>query len=180
MKKSIVIYKTKNGSTKKYAKFIKEELDSDIINLENSKKVNLNNYDTIIFGGWVFASKIMGLNKFKSLIKNIKNKNIVVFFVGMANENDKENFNNIIKENFNKEEFKLFGLKGALKINKFGFLIKFFLNIARKDLEDKIKNNKKLTKEDEFFLKEFAKESDYVKKENIKNIIDYVKNKNNT
>lgn len=118
----------------------------------------------------------MGINKFKKIINNIKNKNIAIFFVGMEDSNNKENFNKILRENFKeKEDFKLFGLKGALNPESFGFMIKFFFNIAKKDIENKLKNNKKLTKEDEFFLKEFSSKSDYVKKESIKDIIDYIK-----
>lgn len=177
MNKTVVIYKTKSGSTKKYAEFIKEELNADIFDLKDIKKINLNNYENIIFGGWVFAFKIMGLNKFKKYIKNLQNKKVVTFSVGMPDVSDQEYYNRIL--NLNKKELygiKLFNLRGAFNLDKAGFFIKFFLDIAKKDIEYRIKNNQQISKDDKFFVDNFMSNKDFIKKENIKPIIDYILN----
>lgn len=51
MKKVVVIYGSKYGTTEKYAKWISEELNCDLFSYKSIKKDNLLNYDTIIYGG---------------------------------------------------------------------------------------------------------------------------------
>ena len=48
--KILIIYKSKTGFTKKYAEWIREETDAEIIPFKRKNKVTLNLYDTIIFG----------------------------------------------------------------------------------------------------------------------------------
>jgi flavodoxin len=57
--KTLVVYKSKTGYTKKYAEWIAEELSADILEVS---KVNINilaSYDTVIFGGSLHA---VGIN----------------------------------------------------------------------------------------------------------------------
>ena len=84
----IIIYASKYGNSKRYA----EELSRRCgIEAKSIKKVkNINDYDTIIFLGSVFASKIMGLNKIMKKLSYNK-QNIIIASVGVADPAVKEN-----------------------------------------------------------------------------------------
>ena len=53
MERTIVIYKSKNGSTEKYAKWIAETLDCKEIKTEDFSKKDFKNYEKIISGGCI-------------------------------------------------------------------------------------------------------------------------------
>ena len=58
---AIVIYKTKYGSTKTYAEWIAKELACDIVEHKSVSVADLEKYDTIIYGGGLYAEVINGV-----------------------------------------------------------------------------------------------------------------------
>lgn len=52
--KIVVIYKSKYGSSKKYAQWIAEEVNGDLFNSSNIKEEKLKEYDIIVYGGGGF------------------------------------------------------------------------------------------------------------------------------
>ena len=88
--KILIIYKSKTGFTKKYAEWIREETDAEIIPFKRKNKVSLNLYDTIIFGAPFHAGKISGLNWLKKKLPELKNKKIIVFATGASPAQDEE------------------------------------------------------------------------------------------
>ncbi len=56
--RSIVIYKSQTGFTQKYAEWIAEELKADIFDILQVNVEMLQNYDTIIYGGGLYAGGI--------------------------------------------------------------------------------------------------------------------------
>lgn len=81
-KKIIVIYKSKTGFTEKYAHWIADDLQCDIVSLEKSIITGMAQYDIVIFGGGIHAGKIKGIKLFKNNISFIKDKKIIVFATG--------------------------------------------------------------------------------------------------
>ena len=69
---TIVIYKSKYGSTKKYGKWIADELGCEITDAKDFKTENLKNYDTIIYGGGLYAEVIAGVSLIKELVEYAK------------------------------------------------------------------------------------------------------------
>ena len=67
--KTIIIYKSRTGFTKRYAQWIAEELTCEIADYSDISKVDLDNFDLIIYGSRVHAGKIDSLNKVKELLK---------------------------------------------------------------------------------------------------------------
>lgn len=88
--KSIVIYSSKRGSTKQYAEWIHEELakssDCEILSYEESKKVNLYEYDLIVYGGWIRGSGIVDFDNFSKHMGGELLDKMIVFGVGIANQ----------------------------------------------------------------------------------------------
>ncbi len=74
MKSVVVIYKSKYGSTEKYAKWLSELLSCDIFETKNINIEKVMKYDTIVLGGGLYACNIAGISFFKKIIKNYRKK----------------------------------------------------------------------------------------------------------
>ena len=64
--KTIVIYNSQTGFTKRYAEWIAEATGADCVELSAAKKKDLAAYEAIIFGGWVVQAvsvKFVGLRE---------------------------------------------------------------------------------------------------------------------
>lgn len=96
MSKGIILYQSKYGATKKYAEWLHHETGYDCIQTKTANVKTLQDYDTIILGGGVYASGIAGLSFLKKNIEQLSNKKIAVFCAG-ASPYD-ENAINQIKE----------------------------------------------------------------------------------
>ena len=80
--KTVVIYNSQTGFTKRYAKWIAEESKADCFELNEAKKKNIDGYDAIIFGGWACAGGVSKLSWFKERIDEWKDKKLIAFCVG--------------------------------------------------------------------------------------------------
>ncbi len=89
MSKGIILYQSKYGATKKYAKWLVEETGYDCIQTKNAKVANLMSYEVIILGGGVYASSIAGLQFLKKNIGQLADKKIAVFAVGASPYDEK-------------------------------------------------------------------------------------------
>ncbi len=80
--KTIVIYNSQTGFTKRYAEWIAKAAEADCYALADAKKKNLDEYEAIIFGGWACAGGISKISWFKSNMEKWENKKLIVFCVG--------------------------------------------------------------------------------------------------
>lgn len=138
-----VIYKSKYGSTEQYAKWVSEELKADLFEHSDIKNENLDKYKTIIFGGGLYASGIIGFEIIKKNFGRIKDKNIIVFTVGLGDPKNEDQFVPIIDQNFTdemKDNISVFHLRGSMDYSKLNFLHRSMMNMVKKAVE---KNRKK-------------------------------------
>ena len=56
--KTIIIYNSQTGFTKRYAQWIAEAAGADCLALSDAKKKDLTAYEAIIYGGWACAGSI--------------------------------------------------------------------------------------------------------------------------
>ena len=119
MKKGIILYKTKYGSTKKYADWLDKETKFDCITIKQANKNLVKDYDTIILAAPVYASTISGLSFLKKIEKELKNKKVALFCVGISLD-DKETLEQIKSQNLknNLKEIPCFYGLGAWDLNK--------------------------------------------------------------
>lgn len=80
----LILYSSKYGATEKCANLINDNLESkaDVVNLKNRESIdNLNDYDTIIIGGGIYAGKFRSeVSDFIKVNQDcLRNKNIGVF-----------------------------------------------------------------------------------------------------
>jgi menaquinone-dependent protoporphyrinogen IX oxidase len=84
MMSTVVLYQSKYGATKKYAKWLAEELSSDLVETKKAKILQVEQYDTIILGGGIYATGIAGISFLKKHYNRLKDKKIMIFAVGAS------------------------------------------------------------------------------------------------
>lgn len=170
--KTIVIYKSKTGFTKKYAEWIAEELSADIFEVSKVEINMVKDYDTVIYGGSLYAVGINGVKYITQNLDKIKNKRIVVFATG-ASPSREEVISEVRDKNFTSEEQKhiqFFYLRGGFDYGK----LKPFDKVLMILLKLKMKMKKELTSDERGMLASYDKPVDFTRKKNIDKIITYV------
>lgn len=94
MKKIVVLYKSKYGATKKYAQLLKKKLNCDVLENKNITIAQLQQYDTIILGGGIYAGGIAGRTTLEKYYQELKKKQLLIFAVG-ASPYDEKNLKNL-------------------------------------------------------------------------------------
>ena len=114
MSKGIILYQSKYGATKKYTNWLQEETGYDCIETKTANVKMLQDYDTIILGGGVYASGILGLSFLKKNIAKISDKRIAVFCAG-ASPYDEKAINQVKELHFKDalKDIPLFYCRGA-------------------------------------------------------------------
>ena len=170
--KTVVIYKSKTGFTKKYAQWIAERLSADIFDVSNVDAHIVTTYDTVIYGGSLYAIGIIGVKYITQNMGKLKDKKIVVFATG-ASPASKNVRNEVRDKNFTPEEQKhiqFFYLRGGFDYGKLNPFDKVLMTL----LKWKIKMKKKLTPDEKGMLSMYDKPIDFTIRKNIDDIITYV------
>lgn len=174
-KKTVVVYKTKYGSAKQYAEWIAEEVEADIFTSSQVSVEDLAGYETIIYGGSLYAVGILGISLIKKNFDRIRDKNVIIFSVGISPDNEKA-LEAVRNNNFTdemKDAVHYFHLRGAFDYNKLTFLHRMLMLVMKKMIELKKPENR--SKDEEGLLESFEHPVDFKTKEATKAITDYVK-----
>lgn len=171
--KTIVVYKSETGFTKKYAEWIAKELGADIFNISKVNIDILKSYDTIIYGGYLHAIGIGGVKLITKNLDKLKDKKLIVFATG-ATPPRVDDINKVRNKNFNIEQqkyVKFFYMRGGFNYEKLGFFDKLLMNMLRLMLKSK----KELSPDERGMLLSYDKPIDFSDKRNIKDLILYVR-----
>ena len=121
----IVIYKSRYGSTKEYAEWIAEALDCQAVEAKTVKVDDLEKYDTIVYGGGLYAEVINGVSLITKNIDRLKDKKIAVFSTGITPLGCCEYYNTyVIEKNFKNgvpENVKVFNFMGKMILDELSF-----------------------------------------------------------
>ncbi|BEP28054.1 flavodoxin domain-containing protein [Helicovermis profundi] len=173
--KTIVVYKSKSNFVKNYADWIAKNLSADIFEASTVTSDKLLEYDTIIYGGGLYAGRINGVKLIKKNIHDLKGKNIVVFFSGASSPNEKA-INEVKNNNFDEEmqkNIRFFYLRGGFDYNKLKSFDKLLMNM----LKFTLKRKKNLSADDRGMLSAYDNPVDFTKEKNIDELISYVNSK---
>ena len=170
--KTVVVYKSKTGFTKKYAEYISETLECPLYDYKSSKNVDLDDYDVVIYGGSLYASGILGLKKFK---ERIKDQELIVFAVGATPP--KEGLDEeLIKSNFSEEErknVKFFYMRGGFNFNSLNLVDKGLMKMMKRSIEKKTQEER--TPDEKGMLNAFDNPVDFTRSKNIEPLVDYIR-----
>ena len=99
-----VLYRSRYGSTKAYAEWIAEALSCEAKDAKGVKIDELLPYDTVIFGGGLYANLINGLGLITKNTERLKGKRLIVFATGITPYDCKEYLDGyLIEKNFKPE-----------------------------------------------------------------------------
>ncbi len=175
MNKVAVIYKSKYGSTKKYAEWIANEVAGDLFEYSEAKAQNLLSYDTIIFGGGFYASGINGVSLITKNFQTLKNKNLIIFTVGLASTDDKEVFKPIIEKNCTEEmrrKIQFFHLRGGIDYKRLNFVHKPMMGMLKIMVSKK--KPEELSEDDKMMLATYGDKVDFTDIKTIEPLVLYV------
>jgi len=170
--KAIVIHKSKTGFAKKYAEWIARELSADIFDVSKVNANMLTAYDTVIYGGGLYAVGINGVKYITQNLDKLKDKKVVVFATG-ASSSREEAISEVRDKNFTSEEqkyIKFFYLRGGFDYSKLRPFDKVLMTLLKWNL----KRKKELTPDERGMLASYDKPVDFTRKKNIDEIIAYV------
>lgn len=87
---TLIVHDSKHGSTEQYAKWLADILDCDAMPYVKNKLGIMSVYQNIIYGGWIQASDITGLNLVLNNYNNFNlgGKNLYVFSTGLGDYSD--------------------------------------------------------------------------------------------
>ncbi|HQC55016.1 MAG TPA: flavodoxin domain-containing protein [Clostridia bacterium] len=134
----IILYKSKYGSTKKYADWLSEATGFSCMETDKASVKSLSDADVIILGGGVYASGIGGLKFLRKNIGALKDKKIVVFACG-ASPYEEKGFQQLKEHNLKGElaNLPLFYCRGAWDLDSMSFIDRKLCNLLRKMLAKK-------------------------------------------
>ena len=170
---NIILYGSHYGTTKLYAEELSRRTNIEVSSFKTIKDIN--QYDTIIYLGGLYAGGVLGMAKTLKNLNDVSHKKIILVTVGLADPTDEVNKNNIrnnIKRQLKKEVFekaKIFHLRGGIDYSKLNFGHKTMLGL----LYNSIKNlpEEKQTAEDKAMIETYNKKVNFIDFSSLDDII---------
>lgn len=125
MGRTAVIYKSKYGGAKQYAKWIAAALEADLFQIEKNTAGKLGGYSTIIYGAGIYAGSIAGFSAFKEIFNKNRDKNFILYTVALTSPENAGTFKAVIDRAFNAEmhaKIKTFHFRGGIDYKNLTFV----------------------------------------------------------
>lgn len=178
MSKKAVIYISNYGATKKYAMHIAAQTGADLFELRKKFVFDFSQYDTIIFGGGLYAGKLNGSAFLEKNADMLADKNLVLFTCGLGDPTVAASAQDVAKS-INKALPKLlqnrvhsFQLRGSINYKELSLIHKIMMSMMNKML--KKKDEDKLAEVQKDMIKNYGGVLDYSSLALAQPLIDYV------
>ena len=132
--KTLIIYGSQYGSTKRYAERLSEITGIEAVDYKQAKYIK--GFDRIIFMGGLYAGGVLGLKK--TVGKMADHQELIIITVGVTDPNETEYFCEIRKSikakipaNLYNEE-KIFHLRGAIDYSQLDMKHRFMMSMFHK------------------------------------------------
>ena len=172
----IVIYKSKYGATRTYAEWIANELGCAAVDAKFVKADALKEYDTIVYGGGLYAEVIAGVTLITKNLSKLEGKKIAVFTTGITPLDCRDYYDRLVFEKNFKDP------KMLEKLRVFNFMGKMIMSELTPVHRGALKTLKKIMKgkenpsEMERLLVELCDaDGDFTDRDAIFELIEYVK-----
>ncbi|MFO7636487.1 MAG: flavodoxin domain-containing protein [Clostridia bacterium] len=171
--KTAVVYRTRYGSTRKYAEWIARELDADLLEGNKTSPEALLGYDTIVYGGALYPVGILGFTLIKKNYQRLREKKIIVFSVGASPATPKA-IEDIRTSNFTdemQETVEHYHFRGGFEYAKLSFTHKVLMGLLKRNLQkkDSLDNN------EPGMMSVFNRPVDWTDKKTIRPLLEKVK-----
>ena len=159
--KSLIIYTSNTGFTRRYAEWLAEKMSGDLLNLKDAQKKSMDffeDYDAICYGGWAMAGSLVKAKWFIEKTVNWKNKRLAMFCVG-ASPNDNPDVDaflqNVLTED-QKKYINVFYCQGGFSYEK----MKAPSRLAMKMFISALRNKKDATEKEKAMAEKMASSYD--------------------
>lgn len=174
---TIVIYKSKYGSTKTYAEWIAKELGCECIENKKFSVSDFSKYDTIVYGGGLYAEMIAGISLITKNLDKLKDKKIVIFTTGLTPVSCREYYDEmVIEKNFKAktppQNIKIFNFLGKMIIDELSLPHKTAIKALKKIMSGK----ENPTQMEKMLIELCDKDGDFTDKNAVVPLIEYIKN----
>jgi len=172
----LLLYRTKYGTTKRYAQWIAEALNTEAFEITRFSPGMLESCSILLFGSSVHVGKIKGFSFIKNNWKTIKNKRIIIFAsTGSSKITSKDNA--VLKASLPpniSQNINYFPLPGGYNYGKLDFTDKLLMNFGpmRKLRVKAILMRDKKSREQ---LASLHQATDWSNKEAINPILDFIR-----
>lgn len=174
--KTIVVYKSKYGSTKAYAEWIAEELGCEAKEYKSVKPTDLVQYDAIVYGGGLYAEMIAGINLITKNFDLISDKKLAVFCTGITPIDCREYYDNmVVPKNFKPhmiDKIKFFNYPGKMVLSELSPVHRTALKALKKLMAGK-ENPSEMEK---LLIELCDVDGDFSDRSAIKELVGYIKN----
>lgn len=173
--KTIVIYKSKYGSTKSYAEWIAEELSCKAVDAKDINADDLLKYDTIIYGGGLYAEVIAGVSLITKNIDKLRDKKIIIYTTGLTPPECREYYDTLVVEkNFKNgvsENIRMFNFPGKMVVSELSIVHKAAIKTLKKIMAEK----KNPTEMERLLINLCDLDGDYSDRTLIDELVEYAK-----
>lgn len=171
---AIVIYKSKYGATRSYAEWIAEELHCDAVDAKGIRVDKLSEYDTIIYGGGLYAETINGVSLITKNIDRLRDKKIAVYSTGITPLECRDYYDKIIIEkNFKPDmmdRIRVFNFLGKMVVDELSVVHKTLI----KGLKKMMKGKENPTEMEKLLIELCDTDGDFLNREDIYPLVRYV------
>ena len=162
MKKTIIIYGSQYGTTRRYAEHLSEMTRIETVAFKEAKDID--RYDRVIFMGALYAGSVLGLKK--TVSKMSSKQELVVVTVGLVDPTDPENINYIrhsVRERVPEhlyDETRIFHLHGAIDYSHLSLKHRMMMAVIHSKISKM--PEEKLNAEAKTILATYGKKEDFV------------------
>ena len=172
---AIVVYKTKYGSAKTYAKWISDALGCEMADAKKTKVEELLKYDTIIYGGGLYAEVINGVSLITKNMDKLEGRKIIVYTTGITPLNCRDYYDKmVIEKNFTPqvaEKIKVFNYLGKMVLSELSVVHRSALKTLKKIMSAK----ENPTEMEKLLVDLCDADGDFCEKSAIEELIEYTK-----
>lgn len=175
MKKQLIIYGSRYGSTKRYAERLAEMTGLEAVEYKAVK--DLGDYDRIVYLGSLYAGGVTGLKQ--TVGKMSPQQELIVSTVGLADPTDAPNVAHIrqsIKDQIPAhfyDESRLFHLRGAIDYTKLNLKYRLMMSLLAKKVAKLPEEQQNA--ETRAMLETYGKQVDFVDFSSLQPIVDKIK-----
>ena len=172
---AIVIYKSRYGSTKAYAEWIAEALGCKAVEAKRVKVEDLSGYDTIVYGGGLYAEIINGVSLITKNLDKLKGKKLAVYTTGITPLDCREYYEGeVYEKNFKPgmlDEIKVFNFLGKMMVSELSFPHRAAIKTLKKIMSAK----ENPTEMERLLIELCDADGDFTDKSVIVDLVNYVK-----
>jgi len=177
MSGTLVLYKSKRGSSKQYAEWIAEELRADLYESSKFPVTDWEKYSRVIYCGGLYANRINGIRFIAKNHARLSGKKIIAVACGLSYPHIEESVARVVNGLARKlpqalhANVRLFLVRGSITYSQLGFFENTILKLLEKTLRKK--DPQALVPEEQEMLGVLGRDFSFVDRAFIQPIIDY-------